>query len=144
VTYTCNPSYSGGRDPEDCGLKSSWANSSWEPISKIPNTKRAGGVAQGVGSEFKPHYAKKKKKKKTFLKVQKLAGWQLQDSPLWSQSWVSVAVLGNQILKDSDYSTNSLTLNYCRSLQVCIYLWIFYPPFLKIPKCGWDCYPVRL
>jgi hypothetical protein len=25
--------------------------------------KRAGGVAQGVGSEFKPHYHKKKKKK---------------------------------------------------------------------------------
>jgi hypothetical protein len=29
---------------------------------KIPNTKRAGGVAQGIGSEFKPQYHKKKKK----------------------------------------------------------------------------------
>jgi hypothetical protein len=26
---------------------------------KRPNTKRAGEVAQGVGSEFKPHYHKK-------------------------------------------------------------------------------------
>jgi hypothetical protein len=31
-----------------------------DPISKIPNTKRAGGVAQGVGPEFKHHYHKKK------------------------------------------------------------------------------------
>jgi hypothetical protein len=30
---------------------------------KIPNTKRAGGVAKGVGPEFKPQYRKKKKKK---------------------------------------------------------------------------------
>jgi hypothetical protein len=27
---------------------------------KIPNTKRAGGMAQGVGPEFKPQYHKKK------------------------------------------------------------------------------------
>jgi hypothetical protein len=31
---------------------------------KIPNTKRAGGVAQDAGPEFKPQYHKKKKKKK--------------------------------------------------------------------------------
>jgi hypothetical protein len=31
---------------------------------KIPNTKRAGDVAQGVGPEFKPQYCKKTKKKK--------------------------------------------------------------------------------
>jgi hypothetical protein len=28
---------------------------------KIPNTKRAGGVAPGVAPEFKPWYCKKKK-----------------------------------------------------------------------------------
>jgi hypothetical protein len=28
----------------------------------MPNTKRAGGVAQSVGPEFKPQYHKKKKK----------------------------------------------------------------------------------
>jgi hypothetical protein len=38
-----------------------------DPISKIPNTKRAGGVAQGVGPEFKPQYRKKKKEKKELL-----------------------------------------------------------------------------
>jgi hypothetical protein len=31
---------------------------------KIPNTKRAGEVAQRVGPEFKPWYSKKKRKKK--------------------------------------------------------------------------------
>jgi hypothetical protein len=37
-----------------------WANSSRDPISKIPNTKKrrkgigAGGVTQGVGPHFKP------------------------------------------------------------------------------------------
>jgi hypothetical protein len=35
-----------------------------DPISKIPNTKRAGGVAQSVSSEFKPQYQKKEKKRK--------------------------------------------------------------------------------
>jgi hypothetical protein len=33
-------------------------------LKKKPLTKRAGGVAQGVGPEFKPQYHKKKKKKK--------------------------------------------------------------------------------
>jgi hypothetical protein len=33
---------------------SAQANSSRDPISKIPNTKRAGGVAQGVDPKFKP------------------------------------------------------------------------------------------
>jgi hypothetical protein len=30
-------------------------------MSKIPNAKRAGGVAQGVGPEFKPQYCKNNK-----------------------------------------------------------------------------------
>jgi hypothetical protein len=48
VAHTCNPSNSRGRDQEDQGSKSAWANSLRDPISKIPNTKRTGGVAQGV------------------------------------------------------------------------------------------------
>jgi hypothetical protein len=60
VAHACNPSYSGGRDQEDRGLKPAWANSSRDPISKIPLTKRAGGVPQGVGPEFKPQYHKKR------------------------------------------------------------------------------------
>jgi hypothetical protein len=35
----------------------------WDPILKNPSQKRAGGVAQGEGLEFKPQYWKKKKKK---------------------------------------------------------------------------------
>jgi hypothetical protein len=46
VAHACNPSYSGGRDQEDCGLKPDWANSSWDPIFfKIKKKKKAGGVA---------------------------------------------------------------------------------------------------
>jgi hypothetical protein len=28
VAHACNPSYSGGRDQEDCGSKPAWANGS--------------------------------------------------------------------------------------------------------------------
>jgi hypothetical protein len=61
VVHTFNPSYSGGRNQEDLSLKPGQANNSGDPISKIPITKRAGGVAQGEGPEFKPQYHKKKK-----------------------------------------------------------------------------------
>jgi hypothetical protein len=64
VSHACNPSYSGGRDQEGCGSKSAQANSSQDPILKKTNTKRAGGVVQGEGPEFKPRYRKKKKERK--------------------------------------------------------------------------------
>jgi hypothetical protein len=32
-------------------------------LEKHPSQKRTGGVAQGIGPEFKPQYCKKKKKK---------------------------------------------------------------------------------
>jgi hypothetical protein len=54
--HACNPSYSGGRDQEDGDSKPVQAN-----LEK--SHKRAGGMAQGVGYEFKPQYHKKKKKK---------------------------------------------------------------------------------
>jgi hypothetical protein len=34
VAHTCNPSCSGGRDPEDHGSKPAWGNNSQDPISK--------------------------------------------------------------------------------------------------------------
>jgi hypothetical protein len=65
VAHTCNPSYSGGRDQKDHGLKPAPGKWFMRPyLEKKPLTKRAGGVAQGVGPEFKPQYHKKKKKKK--------------------------------------------------------------------------------
>jgi hypothetical protein len=54
VAHTCNPSYSGGRDGKDCGLKPAWANSSRDPIPQKSPSHKKGGVAQGVGPEFKP------------------------------------------------------------------------------------------
>jgi hypothetical protein len=65
VAQASDPSYSGGRDQENHGLKPAWANSSVRPYLKNTFIKRAGGVAQGVGSEFKPQYPKKNKKQKT-------------------------------------------------------------------------------
>jgi hypothetical protein len=40
VAHTYNPSYSGGRDQEDCSLKPALANSSQDPILKILNIKK--------------------------------------------------------------------------------------------------------
>jgi hypothetical protein len=59
VVHTYNPSYSGGRYQEDHSLKPAQANSLWDPILKNPSQKSAGGVAQGVGSKFKPQCHKK-------------------------------------------------------------------------------------
>jgi hypothetical protein len=67
VVHTYNPSYSGGRDQEDCGSKPAHANSSWDHILKIPITKRASGVIQSEDPKFKPYGKKKKKKKKGSL-----------------------------------------------------------------------------
>jgi hypothetical protein len=39
VAHTCSPSYSGGRDQEDLGLKPARANSSQDAISKNPPQK---------------------------------------------------------------------------------------------------------
>jgi hypothetical protein len=41
VAHTCNPSYSGGRDQEDGGLRPVWVSSSQDSI-----TKKGCGVAQ--------------------------------------------------------------------------------------------------
>jgi hypothetical protein len=41
---------------EERSSKPAQANSSRDLISKMPNIKRAGVVAQGVGSEFKSQY----------------------------------------------------------------------------------------
>jgi hypothetical protein len=68
MAHACNPSYSGGRD-QDHGSKPAWVNSLWDPISKVPYIKRACGVAQDVGPEFKPQYWKKKKVMADVLKV---------------------------------------------------------------------------
>jgi hypothetical protein len=43
-----NPSYSGSIEQEDHGLRPAQANSSRDPVSKIPSTKRASGAAQVV------------------------------------------------------------------------------------------------
>jgi hypothetical protein len=39
VAHACNPSYSGGRDQEDCGSKPALANSSARPYLQKPFTK---------------------------------------------------------------------------------------------------------
>jgi hypothetical protein len=64
VAHACNASYSGGRGQEDHSSKPVWAKFERPCLEKNPSQKRAGGVAQGVGPEFKPQYQKKKKKRK--------------------------------------------------------------------------------
>jgi hypothetical protein len=60
VAHACQPSYSGGRDQENHALKPAQKNSSQDPTLKSTSQKSAGGVAQGIGPEFKPQYCKKK------------------------------------------------------------------------------------
>jgi hypothetical protein len=63
VAHASNPSYSGGRDQEDHGSKSDWANSAQDPISKKPITKKGPVewlIVQALSSS--PSTAKKKKK----------------------------------------------------------------------------------
>jgi hypothetical protein len=64
VVHTCNPSYSGGSNQEDCGLKTAWGNSSRDLISKKknPSQKRTDRVAQGEGPDFKLQYQKQTNK----------------------------------------------------------------------------------
>jgi hypothetical protein len=63
VLDACNLSYLGGRKQEDHCSKPARANSSVRPyLKKTHHRKRADGVAQGVGPEFKTQYCRKKKK----------------------------------------------------------------------------------
>jgi hypothetical protein len=72
VAHTCNPSYSGGRNQEDHGLKSVWTNSLWDSTWKITHyfsekgwwsCSRSTPWVQGPVQQKKK---KKKKKKKIF------------------------------------------------------------------------------
>jgi hypothetical protein len=64
VAHSCNPNYSGGRDQEYHGSKQIVYETY---LKRNSSQKRAGGVAQSVGLEFKPQYCKKKKRRKEFL-----------------------------------------------------------------------------
>jgi hypothetical protein len=61
VARACNPGYSGGREQEDHGSKPAQANSSEDPISKIPVTKVEWLKVKTLSSS--PSTLKKKKKK---------------------------------------------------------------------------------
>jgi hypothetical protein len=75
VVHACNPSYSGGREQEDCGSELAQANSLRDLISKIPNIKKGwqSGLSGGVpayhvwGTEFKPQYLKQQQQQKTIV-----------------------------------------------------------------------------
>jgi hypothetical protein len=61
VAHVFNPTYLGGRDQENRDSKPTLENSSQDPIwKKNPSQERAGGVAQGVGPEFKTQYRRRK------------------------------------------------------------------------------------
>jgi hypothetical protein len=65
MAHVYNPSYSGGRGQEDCGSKPVLANSLSDLCQKKKKSqKRAGGMAQDLGLEFKPQYHKKQNKTK--------------------------------------------------------------------------------
>jgi hypothetical protein len=59
-------------DQENRSLKPAQTNVRETLTCKKPSQKRAGGVAQGVGPEFKPLYQKKKKPKNLMKKKKQL------------------------------------------------------------------------
>jgi hypothetical protein len=63
VAHAYNPSYSGGREEEPSSKPAPGEIVPESLSGKPPSQKRAGGVAQGVGPEFKPQYCKKRKKR---------------------------------------------------------------------------------
>jgi hypothetical protein len=72
VAHIYNPSYLGGRDQEDSTLKPAWANSSQDPILKIPKTKK--GLVEWFkvyGLEFQPQFLTKNKQKQQEQQQQK-------------------------------------------------------------------------
>jgi hypothetical protein len=70
VAYTCNPSYSGGKDQEDHDLKPAWANSLWNPVLKIPNLKEGWWSGSGGIEALSSSSNITKKKKSSSLLVQ--------------------------------------------------------------------------
>jgi hypothetical protein len=63
VAHSCNPSYSGGKDQEDCSSKPAQANGSQDPISKKTHHKK--GLVEWLkvlALSSNPSTAKKKKK----------------------------------------------------------------------------------
>jgi hypothetical protein len=83
VAHAYNPSYSGGRDQEDWGSKSDQANSSTrsylkKSLHKRKKKKKAGGVTQGIGPEFKPSTAKKKEKSWPECRIAITRGWEVE------------------------------------------------------------------
>jgi hypothetical protein len=65
VAHAYNPSYSGGRDHAVQGQSGQIVHKTLS--QKNSSLKRAGGVAQGIGSEFKSQYLKKKKRNGTMF-----------------------------------------------------------------------------
>jgi hypothetical protein len=76
VAHAYNPSYSGGRDQKDFVLKPALANSIWDPISKIPNTKNG----WQSGSRCRPWIQAPVPPKKKFFFCQFLPDNQIQNS----------------------------------------------------------------
>jgi hypothetical protein len=63
VVHSCNPSYSGGKIRRIV-VRSQLRQIVYETLSqKISSQKRAGGVTQGVGPEFKHQHRKKERNK---------------------------------------------------------------------------------
>jgi hypothetical protein len=64
---------------------------------KIPNTKRAGGVAQGVDPEFKPRYQKQKQTNKQTKNLRLLQPLQPFSNP-YSKSRICIRAKGSYFI----------------------------------------------
>jgi hypothetical protein len=69
VAHTYNPSYSGGGDQEDLGLKPARANSSWDPVSNKPITEKGWQGGSTCRPLVQTPVPQKKKKKSPVKKI---------------------------------------------------------------------------
>jgi hypothetical protein len=67
VAHTCNPSDSGGRDPEDCSSKPTWANSWRGSISRKKKITEKGLVEWLKVKALSSNSRTTKKKKKKYV-----------------------------------------------------------------------------
>jgi hypothetical protein len=94
----------GGRNQENCSSKPFQENSLRPYLEKNLSQKRGGGMAQGVGLEFKKQYHRKEKKKKECHMVSNVSEYNYHAILLFSMYQLNVTCFQRILLEMSMFS----------------------------------------